>query len=112
MGSPFMNLICHLIDLFLLLSVPFVPNVPSVGTKQSFVKSINSKKDQVPESGTKGPLGTTKTELEDYFPVGQFPVCFSCHLPVSQLSELTNIYGYPIHKECKALIDAQKKNEN
>jgi len=47
--------------------------------------------------------------IQGLFPEDQFPVCFSCHEPISQLSQLTNIEGKPIHISCKARIDAQKK---
>ena len=92
-----------------LSSVPFVPAVPSFCNTKSFGKSVNSKEEGIKKHGTEGTVGTAKFDLKHYFPVGQFPVCFSCHLPVSQLSELTNIDGYPIHRRCKAKIDDQKK---
>lgn len=49
--------------------------------------------------------------VDSCFPSGQFPVCFSCHKPIVQLESLTNIDGKPIHKNCKAEIEAQKKRK-
>ena len=48
---------------------------------------------------------------EKYFPKGQYAICLSCHKPISQLKNLTNIDGKPIHKSCKAEIEAQKRKE-
>jgi len=48
--------------------------------------------------------------IEKYFPKnGQFPICFSCHEPIIQLSQLTNIEGKPIHKRCKEELKKGRK---
>ena len=51
-------------------------------------------------------------DVDDYFIEGQFPTCFSCHLAISRLSDLTNIDGKPIHVCCKAKIEAQMKSKD
>ena len=47
--------------------------------------------------------------VEAHFFEGQFPVCFSCHKAISELSQLTNVDGKPIHSSCKFKIEVQKK---
>ena len=75
-------------------------------------ESTNNKIKEVSESATSATTATIgEFNVDSCFPSGQFPVCFSCHKPIVQLESLTNIDGRPIHKSCKAEIEAQKRND-
>jgi len=94
-------------------SVPFVPSVPKLVTPKMFDSNKNGKVGEIVDSGTTGTVGTAASSDEaGYFPEGQFPACFSCHLAITQLSDLTNIDGKPIHVCCKAKIEAQMKSKD
>ena len=82
-------------------SVPSGSDGPSSCTRKSL--EIKEKGQYIfpGQSGTSGPAKTSDG--------GLFPVCFCCHLPVSELSELTNIDGKPVYRRCKAGIEAQKR---
>jgi hypothetical protein len=90
-----------------LKTVTTVPDVTVPHTQES----LNSKKvskDIAPvTNGT--PVTPSEFDVDSLFPKGQFPICFSCHKPIRQLQFLTTIDGKPIHKKCKAEIEAQKK---
>ena len=78
-----------------------------------FDSNKNGKVGEVMDSGTTGTGGTAESSDDaGYFPEGQFPVCFSCHLAINQLLQLTNIEGKPIHVCCKAKIEAQMKSKD
>lgn len=93
-------------------SVPFVPSVPNLGTQRMFESNKKGKEEEVADSRTVGTVRSAEEfDVDDYFIEGQFPTCFSCHGAISQVSELTNIDGKPIHKHCKAKIESQKTKE-
>lgn len=59
----------------------------------------------------KKPVTNSKESLNinQYFPEGQYPICFICHKPVGNPNDLTNIDGLPCHTTCMRQILAQRK---
>jgi putative DNA primase/helicase len=43
--------------------------------------------------------------IDSLFPKGQYPICWACHGSITQLENLTNVDGKPIHKSCKMLLN-------
>jgi len=50
-------------------------------------------------------------DIDQYFPDGQYPICFVCRKPVSYPNDLTNIDGLPCHAMCKRTVMAQRKED-
>jgi len=65
-----------------------------------------------PEKGQKGQKGHAQkptSDIDQYFPEGQYPICFICHKPVGNPNDLTNIDGLPCHVTCKREFNARKE---
>ena len=80
-------------------------------TTQETVQENNKKSVLVQKPATSASPASKDDFVEQYFPEGQYPICFLCHKPVSELQCLTNIDGKPVHRSCVRKIEAQEKKE-